>query len=50
MGAVRLNLAGGEPLLHAGKIASIVNQARNLGFEVSLISNGSQLSESCYTN
>ena len=44
-GAVRLNLAGGEPLLHAGKIASIVNQARNLGFEVSLISNGSQLSE-----
>jgi len=43
LGAVRLNLAGGEPLLHAGKLPGIVSQARTLGFEVSLISNGSHL-------
>ncbi|QBY54446.1 viperin family antiviral radical SAM protein [Cupriavidus oxalaticus] len=43
--SVRLNLAGGEPLLHAGKLPSIVSQARGLGFEVSMISNGSQLNE-----
>lgn len=43
--SVRLNLAGGEPLLYAAKIPSIVSQARRLGFEVSLISNGSQLTE-----
>lgn len=42
---VRLNLAGGEPLLYAGKIPSIVAQARRLGFQVSLISNGSYLSD-----
>lgn len=41
--SVRLNLAGGEPLLHAGKLPGIVSQARALGFEVSLISNGSHL-------
>ncbi|WPP46910.1 radical SAM protein [Pseudomonas sp. AN-1] len=40
---VRLNLAGGEPLLHADKLPAIVSQARALGFEVSLISNGSHL-------
>jgi radical S-adenosyl methionine domain-containing protein 2 len=43
--SVRLNLAGGEPLLHAGKLPSIVSQARGLGFEVSLISNGSHLND-----
>lgn len=43
--SVRLNLAGGEPLLHAGKLPSIVSQAHSLGFEVSLISNGSLLNE-----
>lgn len=43
--SVRLNLAGGEPLLHAGKLPSIVRQARDLGFEVSLISNGSHLTD-----
>lgn len=42
-GSVRLNLAGGEPLLHAGKLPTIVSQARDLGFEVSMISNGSHL-------
>lgn len=41
--SVRLNLAGGEPTLHTDKLRQIVNQARNLGFEVSLISNGSLL-------
>ncbi|MDH0445078.1 viperin family antiviral radical SAM protein [Stutzerimonas stutzeri] len=41
--SVRLNLAGGEPLLHADKLPAIVSQARALGFEVSMISNGSRL-------
>jgi len=41
--SVRLNLAGGEPLLHANKLAGIVSRARALGFEVSIISNGSCL-------
>ncbi|HAR05232.1 MAG TPA: radical SAM protein [Pseudomonas sp.] len=41
--SVRLNLAGGEPLLHTGKLPAIVSQARALGFEVSMISNGSRL-------
>lgn len=43
--SVRLNLAGGEPLLHAGKLPSVICQARDLGFEVSLISNGSHLTD-----
>lgn len=41
--SVRLNLAGGEPLLHVNKLPAIVSQARRLGFEVSMISNGSRL-------
>jgi len=41
--SIRLNLAGGEPLLYPQKILSIVSEARSLGFEVSLISNASQL-------
>lgn len=41
--SVRLNVAGGEPLLHAKKLPAIVSQARALGFEVSLISNGSHV-------
>jgi radical S-adenosyl methionine domain-containing protein 2 len=41
--SVRLNLAGGEPTLHAEKLIRVVNHAHNLGFEVSLISNGSLL-------
>ena len=43
--SVRLNLAGGEPLLHAEKLMHITSQARDLGLEVSLISNGSYLTE-----
>ncbi|WP_333985250.1 viperin family antiviral radical SAM protein [Ectopseudomonas khazarica] len=41
--SVRLNLAGGEPLLHARKLPAIVSQAQALGFEVSMISNGASL-------
>jgi radical S-adenosyl methionine domain-containing protein 2 len=41
--SVRLNLAGGEPLLYSCKLSSLVSQARCLGFDVSTISNGSQL-------
>lgn len=43
--SMRLNLAGGEPLLYAGKLPSVIRQARDLGFEVSLISNGSHLTD-----
>lgn len=39
-GAVRLNLAGGEPLLHDARLPIIVDEARRLGFEVSMITNG----------
>lgn len=42
--SVRLNLAGGEPSLHAKKLPTLVSQARSFGFEVSMISNGSRLS------
>lgn len=41
--AVRLNLAGGEPLLHNQKLPDVIRQARALGFEVSLITNASHL-------
>ena len=41
--SLRLNLAGGEPLIHSGKLMTVVNQAHALGFEVSLITNGSYL-------
>lgn len=40
---VRLNLAGGEPLLFDERVTEIVSQARELGFEVSMITNGSRL-------
>ena len=43
--SVRLNFAGGEPLLPAGKVLKLIGQARALGFEVSMISNGSHLDE-----
>ena len=48
--SVRLNLAGGEPLLYSDKVPSIVHQARDLGFEVSMISNGSQLTDELLQN
>lgn len=43
--SVRLNFAGGEPLLYAGKLLPIAKQARALGFEVSIITNGSLLNK-----
>lgn len=39
----RLNFAGGEPLLHASQVAVAMEKARAIGFDVSLITNGSRL-------
>lgn len=39
----RLNFAGGEPLLHPERLLTAVRLARAIGFDVSLISNGSRL-------
>jgi radical S-adenosyl methionine domain-containing protein 2 len=39
--SVRLNLAGGEPLLYRQRAIDVVNMARDLGFDVSMITNGS---------
>lgn len=41
---VRLNLAGGEPLLYPEHVSQILLAAGNLGFTTSLITNGSLLS------
>lgn len=41
--SVRLNIAGGEPLLYAKQILEILPVAREIGFETSLITNGSLL-------
>ena len=41
----RLNFAGGEPLLHAGRVVRAMDQARAVGFDVSLICNGSRLND-----
>lgn len=40
----RLNFAGGEPLLYADRVSSAMRLAKAIGFDVSLISNGSRLS------
>lgn len=40
---LRLNIAGGEPLLYAQRVLEIVKEAHELGMSVSLISNGSRL-------
>jgi radical S-adenosyl methionine domain-containing protein 2 len=40
---LRLNLAGGEPLLHHRKLPRVIRHAREVGFEVSLITNASRL-------
>lgn len=42
-GSLRLSLAGGEPLLYDREIVRIVEQANDVGFNVSIISNGSRL-------
>lgn len=41
--SVRLNLAGGEPLLYANRVLEILPIARDIGFDTSLITNGSRL-------
>lgn len=41
---VRLNLAGGEPLLYPERVLQILSAARDIGFTTSLITNGSLLS------
>jgi radical S-adenosyl methionine domain-containing protein 2 len=41
--SVRLNLAGGEPLLYASKLPSVARQARTLGMDVSIITNASRM-------
>jgi len=46
---VRLNLAGGEPTLCSNKLLPTIAMARDLGFEVSLISNGSLLDDELLT-
>jgi len=43
---VRLNLAGGEPLLHPERVLELLQAAREMGFTVSMITNGSALSTS----
>ncbi len=40
-GSVRLNLAGGEPLLYRQRTLDVVSIARDIGFYVSMITNGS---------
>lgn len=41
---VRLNLAGGEPLLYPERVHQTLSAARDIGFTTSLITNGSLLS------
>lgn len=41
--SLRLNIAGGEPLLYAKAATHIIKLARMIGFKVSLITNGSRL-------
>lgn len=43
--SIRLNLAGGEPLLYPGKVLRIIKQAHQIGFKTSIITNGSRLDE-----
>lgn len=42
-GRLRLNFAGGEPLLHGMRLLEAMRLARKIGFEVSLITNASHL-------
>lgn len=43
--SVRLSLAGGEPLLYGQEIIRIARQAKQIGFDISIISNGSRLTQ-----
>lgn len=40
--SLRLNLAGGEPLLYATKAVRVFRHSRQLGFDASIITNGSR--------
>jgi radical S-adenosyl methionine domain-containing protein 2 len=46
---IRLNLAGGEPLLYHKQASQIISNAKKLGFSVSTITNGSLLTEELVT-
>lgn len=39
----RLNIAGGEPMLYRNHLQQVIKDARNIGFDVSIITNGSLL-------
>jgi len=41
--SLRLNLAGGEPLLYQQKVIEVIKVARQIGFTVSIITNGSRM-------
>jgi radical S-adenosyl methionine domain-containing protein 2 len=41
--SLRLNLAGGEPLLYQKRTIEVIKAARQLGFTVSIITNGSRM-------
>jgi len=41
--SLRLNLAGGEPLLYQQKVIEAIKAARQIGFTVSIITNGSRM-------
>jgi len=43
--SVRLNIAGGEPTLYKEKLIYILEQARSVGFDTSIITNGSTSSD-----
>lgn len=43
VGPPRLNFAGGEPLLFGRQVAAAMELARSIGFDISLITNASQL-------
>ena len=47
--SLRLNLAGGEPLLYAEKSLEAIKHARRLGLEASIITNGSRLTPALMT-
>lgn len=43
--SVRLNIAGGEPLLYPQKTLNVINLAKSLGLNTSIITNGSLLTK-----
>lgn len=44
--SVRLNIAGGEPLMYVEETSDVIHFASDIGFDVSIITNGSHLTES----